>query len=94
MKLTSGMLRRIIAEEVDAAARGSFEDFEAGFSKRAADRRWEALSASFPKAAARVGRKAFDDEMAAHGEGAMGGGGRHAGPEAEYKTLLDLLEKL
>lgn len=94
MKLTSGMLRRIIAEEVGAAApRGSFEDFEAGFANRAADRRWAALSKSFPKATARVGREAFDDEMAARDGGAAGGGGSYAGPAAEYKTLLDLLEE-
>lgn len=82
-------------EEVALASksgRGSFADFEAGFRKRTADRRWADLSSKFPKATRRVGRDAFDGEMAAREEGAAGGGS-HLTPADEYRILLDLLEK-
>jgi hypothetical protein len=114
VKLTSSLLRRIIAEEVAAVAeaapphlmtpeeeialasksgRGSFAEFEAGFQKRARDRRWADLSSKFPKATKRVGRGAFEEEHARREEGAAGGGS-HLTPADEYRILLHLLEDI
>lgn len=110
MKLTTSQLRDIIREEVEAVTQAprkkkassddafadpkSWAEFEAGYSKRAADRRWTSLSTVYPKLTGKVGREAFDREMESRNRGAMGGGGRHAGPAAEFETLLDLLEAL
>lgn len=105
MKLTSIQLRRIIAEEVEAVTQAprkksksasdeTFAEFEAGYSKRVVDRRWASLSTVYPKLTAKVGREAFDREMASRNRGALGGGGHYGGPEAEFETLLDLLEAL
>jgi len=104
MKLTSIQLRKIIAEEVEAVTQAprkkstmsdeTFAEFEAGYSKRVVDRRWTSLSTVYPKLTAKVGREAFDREMASRNRGALGGGGHYGGPEAEFETLLDLLEAL
>ena len=75
-----------------ATPEGSFEDFERGYAKRVADRRWADLSGKFPKLTKRVGREAFDGEWAAREEGAAGGGG-HLTYADEFRILLDLLEK-
>jgi len=97
---TRGVESLMTPEEEIALARaskrkpagGSFEEFEAGYSKRAADRRWADLSRKFPKLTKRVGREAFDREWAAREEGAAGGGG-HLTYADEYKIILDLLEE-
>lgn len=74
------------------APAGSFKEFERGYAKRLADRRWAELSSKFPKSARRVGREAFDREWAAREEGAAGGGG-HLTYADEFRILLDLLEE-
>ena len=71
---------------------GSFEEFERGYAKRAADRRWADLSGKFPKLTKRVGREAFEAEWARREEGAAGGGG-HLTYADEFRILLDLLEE-
>ena len=73
-------------------AAGSFEEAEAGYRSRLADRRWAELSSKFPKTARRVGREAFDREWDRREEGAAGGGG-HLTYADEFRILLDLLEK-
>jgi len=72
----------------------SWAEFEAGYGKRLDDRRWASLSTVYPKLTGKVGREAFDREMESRNRGTAGGGGRHAGPAAEFETLLDLLEAL
>jgi hypothetical protein len=106
MRMTVKQLRAVVAEAAKEAAPGhryrspapshSPEEEAAAFAdmdRRAADRRWEALSRRFPKATSRVGREAFDAEMHHREEGAAGGGSSYGGPAAEFGTLLDLLEK-
>jgi hypothetical protein len=102
MKLTTSRLRDVVREEVEAVTQAprnsaepkSWAEFEAGYDKRLDDRRWASLSTVYPKLTGRVGREAFDREMESRNRGAAGGGGRHAGPAAEFETLLDLLENL
>ena len=47
MKLTQQMLRKMVREAVESS-RESYEDWNAGFERRAAERRWRSLSGKFP----------------------------------------------
>lgn len=89
----AGSGHKIRSKDAPGRSLADFEAYEIDRKKREENNRWSEISSKYPKISSKVGRAAFDKEMAARHEGALGGGGSYSGSSAEYKVLLDLLEE-